>query len=314
MAELQQVLGDRPPSYADLEQLPYLQACIKEVMRLYPAIPVFPREAAADDVLPSQHPVSKGELVVAYNVAQQIGDLGWKSQWFCCIHWALYSSKEEFMRLFPAIPVFLREAAADVVLPTQHPVSKGTLVPAGVVWPNVLVVMYVADGPVLWVKCGFHPKQVYIVESAGHCSVLHAACAACFPAGDVVFMSSYALGRSPAIWSDPLTFDPSRFSPTAEAAHHRFQFLPFGAGARMCLGASFAQMSVSLMVASLLQKFKFDPVTPCSPLIPVTYDITMNFNETRGLHMRVSARSEQQEQEQQELRHELAGAAVAAAR
>jgi hypothetical protein len=30
-------------------------------MRLYPAIPVFPREAAADDVLPSQHPVSKGE-------------------------------------------------------------------------------------------------------------------------------------------------------------------------------------------------------------------------------------------------------------
>jgi cytochrome P450 len=63
MAELQQVLGDRPPAYADLEQLPYLQACIKEVMRLYPAIPVFPREAAADDVLPSQHPVSKGEII-----------------------------------------------------------------------------------------------------------------------------------------------------------------------------------------------------------------------------------------------------------
>jgi hypothetical protein len=37
-----------------------MQACIKEVMRLYPAIPVFPREAAADDLLPSQHPVSKG--------------------------------------------------------------------------------------------------------------------------------------------------------------------------------------------------------------------------------------------------------------
>jgi cytochrome P450 len=37
-----------------------LQACIKEVLRLYPAIPVFPREAAADDVLASGHPVSKG--------------------------------------------------------------------------------------------------------------------------------------------------------------------------------------------------------------------------------------------------------------
>lgn len=34
---------------------------MKEVLRLYPAIPVFPREAAADDVLPSGHPVSAGE-------------------------------------------------------------------------------------------------------------------------------------------------------------------------------------------------------------------------------------------------------------
>lgn len=39
---------------------PRVQACIKEVLRLYPAIPVFPREAAADDVLASGHPVNKG--------------------------------------------------------------------------------------------------------------------------------------------------------------------------------------------------------------------------------------------------------------
>jgi cytochrome P450 len=103
-------------------------------------------------------------------------------------------------------------------------------------------------------------------------------------------MSSYALGRSPALWQDPLTFDPSRFSPANESKLHRFQFLPFGAGARMCLGASFAQMSVSLMVATLLQKFKFEPATPSTPLIPVEYDITMNFNATKGLHMRVCAR------------------------
>lgn len=73
-------------------------------------------------------------------------------------------------------------------------------------------------------------------------------------------MSSYALGRSPALWADPLAFDPSRFSPENEAALHRFQFLPFGAGARMCLGASFAQMSVSLSVATLLQRLRFEPV------------------------------------------------------
>lgn len=108
-----------------------------------------------------------------------------------------------------------------------------------------------------------------------------------------MFMSSYALGRSPALWHDPLTFDPSRFSPANEPKLHRFQFLPFGAGARMCLGASFAQMSVSLMVATLLQKFKFEPVTPSTPLIPVQYDITMNFNATKGLHTRVCARQQE---------------------
>lgn len=30
------------------------------------------------------------------------------------------------------------------------------------------------------------------------------------PAGDVVFMSSYALHRTPAVWDDPLRFDPER--------------------------------------------------------------------------------------------------------
>lgn len=118
------------------------------------------------------------------------------------------------------------------------------------------------------------------------------------PAGDVVFMSSYALGRSADLWHEPLTFDPSRFNAANESKLHRFQFLPFGAGARMCLGASFAQMSVMLMVATLLQKFRFEPSTPNTPLIPVEYDITMNFNATKGLHMMVTLRAQEQQQQQ----------------
>jgi hypothetical protein len=58
----------------------------------------------------------------------------------------------------------------------------------------------------------------------------------------------------------------------------------------MCLGASFAQMSVTLMAATLLQRFKFRPVRPNSQLIPVQYDITMNFEMTHGLHMEVEPR------------------------
>lgn len=35
------------------------------------------------------------------------------------------------------------------------------------------------------------------------------------PAGDVVFMSSFSLGRCPRLWKDPLRYDPSRFAPEA---------------------------------------------------------------------------------------------------
>lgn len=43
----------------------FWQACVKEVLRLYPAIPVFPREAVADDTLPSGHPISRGRAAGA---------------------------------------------------------------------------------------------------------------------------------------------------------------------------------------------------------------------------------------------------------
>lgn len=49
-------------------------------------------------------------------------------------------------------------------------------------------------------------------------------------------------------------------------------------------------MSVSLMVATLLQRLRFRAVHPTSQLIPVAYDITMNYSRTNGLAMEVSRR------------------------
>lgn len=61
--ELDRVLGGAPAQYHDLERLTYLGQTVKEVLRLYPAIPIFPREALADDQLPSGDRVCAGELV-----------------------------------------------------------------------------------------------------------------------------------------------------------------------------------------------------------------------------------------------------------
>jgi cytochrome P450 len=52
--------GVNAPTYEDLEKLTYLKQVVKEVLRLYPAIPMFPREASMDDILPTGHRVDAG--------------------------------------------------------------------------------------------------------------------------------------------------------------------------------------------------------------------------------------------------------------
>ncbi len=48
-AEIDRVLGERPPSLADVGQLVYTRAIVEETMRLYPPVPVMARDALADD-------------------------------------------------------------------------------------------------------------------------------------------------------------------------------------------------------------------------------------------------------------------------
>ncbi|CAI7812985.1 unnamed protein product, partial [Closterium sp. NIES-53] len=108
------------------------------------------------------------------------------------------------------------------------------------------------------------------------------------PGGDVVFMSTYAMGRNPLYWPEPLSFRPERFTPEAEAARPRFAWVPFGAGPRMCLGANFAVLAVTQVVATLLQHFEFEGISPSGKELPFAYDITMNF--PGGVNMRIRPR------------------------
>lgn len=48
-AEVDSVLGEAPPTLEDLKRLPYTLRVIKEVMRLYPAAPMYARDAVAED-------------------------------------------------------------------------------------------------------------------------------------------------------------------------------------------------------------------------------------------------------------------------
>lgn len=64
--EVMDIFGDenREPSYNDLQNLHYLEACIKESLRLYPSVPLISRIATVDIQLPSGYFLPKGATVL----------------------------------------------------------------------------------------------------------------------------------------------------------------------------------------------------------------------------------------------------------
>jgi cytochrome P450 len=78
--------------------------------------------------------------------------------------------------------------------------------------------------------------------------------------GDYIGVWPWVLHRHAALWDNPDAFDPERFAPEAKAAQHRFQYIPFGAGPRICIGAQFATAEGLLILAEWLSRFEFAPV------------------------------------------------------
>jgi cytochrome P450 len=76
------------------------------------------------------------------------------------------------------------------------------------------------------------------------------------PARTTVLMSQFITHRDPRFFPEPLRFDPDRFTPECKARRTKFTYFPFGAGARQCIGESFAGMEGVLILATLAQKWK----------------------------------------------------------
>jgi cytochrome P450 len=83
--------------------------------------------------------------------------------------------------------------------------------------------------------------------------------------GMSVVVPIYVIHRHARRWHDPDAFDPERFSPANEAALERYQYLPFGAGPRICIGMAFAMIEATAMLATLLQHARFSRVEGRDP-------------------------------------------------
>ncbi|HEX4927335.1 MAG TPA: cytochrome P450, partial [Burkholderiales bacterium] len=83
--------------------------------------------------------------------------------------------------------------------------------------------------------------------------------------GATVMMPIYAIHRHARRWPDPDAFDPARFAPEREAALERYQYLPFGAGPRICIGMAFAMLEATAILATLVQHARFAPLEGREP-------------------------------------------------
>lgn len=77
--------------------------------------------------------------------------------------------------------------------------------------------------------------------------------------GDIVSVWSWLVHRSRRLWDDPDAFDADRFLPERKDCRHRFQYIPFGAGPRTCVGARFATAEALTILAHWLAGWRFAP-------------------------------------------------------
>ncbi|HEV7636712.1 MAG TPA: cytochrome P450 [Bradyrhizobium sp.] len=84
---------------------------------------------------------------------------------------------------------------------------------------------------------------------------------------DVILIAPWLLHRHEKLWHDPNAFVPSRFMPPAPPPD-RFAYLPFGVGARVCIGAHFALVEATLALARMIAAFRVELVDK-QPVMPI---------------------------------------------
>lgn len=103
-----------------------------------------------------------------------------------------------------------------------------------------------------------------------------------FGARTTVGFSHYITHHMAEIFPEPEKFQPARWSSREPSP---YEYLPFGAGSRTCLGAAFALMSAKVVLAMLLQRFRFSVV----PNAKIDRKGLITLAPKYGMPMRLSA-------------------------
>ncbi len=83
------------------------------------------------------------------------------------------------------------------------------------------------------------------------------------PANSSVLLSPFINARNSNYFPEPESFLPSRWD--TDPPPHRFAYFPFGGGAKMCIGDTFAKTEGTLILAALASRFRLSPTDAPEP-------------------------------------------------
>src|SRR5687768_5252278 len=104
--------------------------------------------------------------------------------------------------------------------------------------------------------------------------------------GAMVFISPWLIHRHRKLWDRPDVFDPDRFADPASKESLRAGYIPFSAGPRVCLGASFAMQEATLILAYLALHYRFEPVSHHTP-VPA---MRLSLRSKNGIRLKIFRR------------------------
>ena len=88
------------------------------------------------------------------------------------------------------------------------------------------------------------------------------------PKGHIVLISMYTTHRDPRFFAEPDAFRPERWLDGLDKRLPRAAFIPFGLGSRKCIGASFAMMEATLLLATIARRWRFEVAPGEIPTLP----------------------------------------------
>ena len=98
--------------------------------------------------------------------------------------------------------------------------------------------------------------------------------------GDRVILSHYVTHHLPELYASPERFEPQRWLSLKRGP---YEYLPFSAGPRLCIGYSFAMHALKVSTAMILQRFRFS----VAPGVRIDRSVKVTMSPSRGLPMTI---------------------------